>query len=165
MRRMDPSGEALRLQARLGEQATGLLVGLGSGTAAQPVVGIDVQETAAVEEALNDHGERYVTHVFTAQEAASAGFPGATGPGTAASLAVRFAAKEAILKILQPPAELPWRDLEVVQAGSGACSVALHGAAQRLAAERGLGSWTLSLSHEAGLAVAIVIALRASARH
>lgn len=74
--------------------------------------------------------------------------------------AARFAAKEAVLKAMGVGiGACTLRDIEVVSASSGAPSLALHGRAAELAAERGITCWQLSLSHTATLAQATVLAL------
>ena len=74
--------------------------------------------------------------------------------------AARFAAKEAVLKALQVGVgACPWRDIEVVRADGGAPSLALHGAAQALADQRGVARWLLTMSHTHRLAEAIAVAL------
>ena len=74
--------------------------------------------------------------------------------------AVRFAAKEAVLKALGAGiGECDFKDIEVVRAESGQPSLALHGRASELAAGRGVGSWLLTMTHTASLAQAIAVAL------
>jgi holo-[acyl-carrier protein] synthase len=74
--------------------------------------------------------------------------------------AARFAAKEAVLKALGAGlGACPMRDIEVVRAASGAPSLALHGKAAALAAERGVASWHVSLTHTPTMAEAVVVAL------
>lgn len=74
--------------------------------------------------------------------------------------AARFAAKEAVLKALGAGlGACPMRDIEVVRAGSGAPSLALHGKAAALAAERGVAAWHVSLTHTPTMAEAVVVAL------
>ena len=74
--------------------------------------------------------------------------------------AARFAAKEAVMKAMGVGlGACALRDIEVVKATSGAPSVALHGGAARLAAERGVTAWQLSLTHTSSLAHATAVAL------
>lgn len=121
-------------------------------------VGVDVTSIADVDAAVAAFGQRYVTRLFTDQEIESCGAAAPHG-GTTASLAARFAAKEAVLKVLEPSGSRPrWRDIEVVRRPSGACRIRLHGRAASLAAARGVDAMSVSLSHEAGLAVAVVAA-------
>ncbi|GEC04954.1 holo-[acyl-carrier-protein] synthase [Streptomyces spinoverrucosus] len=75
-----------------------------------------------------------------------------------ASLAVRFAAKEALAKALGAPAGLHWTDAEVYVEGSGQPRIRVTGTVAARAAELGVRSWHVSLSHDAGVASAVVIA-------
>lgn len=76
--------------------------------------------------------------------------------------AVRFAAKEAVLKAMGVGlGSCGMREIEVEVARSGAPSVALHGRAAKLAAERGITRWEISLTHTASMAHAVAIALTA----
>ena len=83
------------------------------------------------------------------------------------SLAARFAAKEAVLKVLgsalaqrgrQAPSGWSYRDIEVVSAPGRPARLALHGVVAGLAAELGASRWHLSLSHDGGAATAVVLA-------
>lgn len=115
-------------------------------------VGVDVTAIAEVAEAVATFGDRYLHRLFTRHEIESC-------QGAPASLAARFAAKEAVVKVLEPSgARPPWRDIEVVRRPDGACRLHLHGRAASLASERGVGPMSVSLSHEAGMAVAVVAA-------
>jgi holo-[acyl-carrier protein] synthase len=74
--------------------------------------------------------------------------------------AVRFAAKEAVMKALGVGlGDMTLRDIEVVRAESGAPQIVLHGSAATLAAARGVSRWLVTLSHSATVAQAIVVAL------
>jgi holo-[acyl-carrier protein] synthase len=116
---------------------------------------VDVREVAA---ALERFGERYVTRIFTADEASYCQRDPAVA---AARFAARFAAKEATVKVLRPRGEWPdWRSIEVRRAPEGWCSLALYGRAADLAVEAGLDGFAVSLSHEAGYATAVVVAQR-----
>ncbi|MEH0419124.1 holo-ACP synthase [Streptomyces sp. B21-083] len=76
----------------------------------------------------------------------------------AASLAARFAAKEAVAKALGAPAGLLWTDAEVCVEDSGRPWLRVTGTVAARAAELGVRSWHVSLSHDAGVASAVVIA-------
>jgi holo-[acyl-carrier protein] synthase len=119
-------------------------------------VGIDVASVADVERSIARFGSRYLDRLFTADELAScAGTPGQR----AAGLAARFAAKEAVIKVLRPlNIEVPWRSIEVRRAAGGWCEIELSGAAKALAEEVGLTGLALSLTHEGSLAAAVVLA-------
>jgi holo-[acyl-carrier protein] synthase len=75
-----------------------------------------------------------------------------------ASLAARFAAKEALAKALGAPAGLLWTDAEVRTEPSGRPLLRVTGTVAARAAELGVRGWHVSLSHEAGVASAVVIA-------
>lgn len=116
-------------------------------------VGVDLTAVADVAAAIDVHGDRYLRRIYTDHELESCGGSEAV---RCESLAARFAAKEAVVKLLEPHgARPPWRDIEVRRAANGSCTVALHGAACRLAAGQGIDGIALSLSHEGGLAVAV----------
>jgi holo-[acyl-carrier protein] synthase len=123
-------------------------------------VGVDLVDISEVAHSVKRFGDRYLRRVFTEHELSCC-----TGaPDTAAaSLAARFAAKEATLKVLGPYDARPdWRSIEVVRLANGACKLRLRGAAARLAVERGLGPFALSMTHEAGMAAAVVVSGSAS---
>jgi holo-[acyl-carrier protein] synthase len=112
-------------------------------------VGIDVVDVARFEQIL-DRRPALRVRLFTPAERGLA----------IASLAARFAAKEAVAKALGAPSGLAWQDCEIVSAASGRPSLFLSGTVAAAAAERGVTSWHLSLSHDAGIASAVVVAER-----
>jgi holo-[acyl-carrier protein] synthase len=75
-----------------------------------------------------------------------------------ASLAARFAAKEALAKSLGAPVGMRWLDAAVVQDGEGQPSLQVSGTVAARAEDLGVASFHLSLSHDAGIASAVVIA-------
>jgi holo-[acyl-carrier protein] synthase len=74
------------------------------------------------------------------------------------SLAVRFAAKEAVAKALGAPAGLRWHDCEIVSDPDGRPWLTVSGTVAAAATERGVNRWHLSLSHDGGIASAMVVA-------
>lgn len=74
-----------------------------------------------------------------------------------ASLAARFAAKEALAKALGAPGGLHWHDAEVFSEDSGRPRFELRGTVLDTAASLGVSEVHLSLSHDAGIASAVVI--------
>ena len=76
----------------------------------------------------------------------------------AASLAGCFAAKEAVAKALGGPSGLRWTDAVVTHDALGRPSLAVSGTVQRAADRLGVQAWHLSLSHDGGLCVAMVVA-------
>ena len=119
-------------------------------------VGADIAVVDDVRSSVERFGRRYLDRIFTAHEIASCqGDPAVV----AASLAARFAAKEATIKVLRPAdAAPPWRSIEVRRDPSGWCELRLRGEAARLAAEAGITDLQVSLSHDGGLAAAVVLA-------
>ncbi|HUJ59714.1 MAG TPA: holo-ACP synthase [Kofleriaceae bacterium] len=114
-------------------------------------VGIDLVQISRIAGSLDTFGERFLRRVFTDREIA---YAHAAPAHAAARLAARFAAKEAAKKALALDG-VSWRDLEVMREASGACTLALHGAARAAAGEATLA---LSMSHEGDFATAVVIA-------
>ena len=74
------------------------------------------------------------------------------------SLAGRFAAKEAFMKALGESTGVQWHDMQIVADDKGSPSFALSGAAAQLADSKGIAHVHLSMSHDAGVAVAYVVA-------
>jgi holo-[acyl-carrier protein] synthase len=119
-------------------------------------VGIDIVDVRDVRSALFAYGDRYLRRVFTVDEVQDC----SDHDGIAAErLAARFAAKEAVLKVLRPAdTPVPWRTIETVRAPGGWVDVRLTGNAARLAEAAGLGELCLSITHERDLAAATVLA-------
>jgi holo-[acyl-carrier protein] synthase len=119
------------------------------------LVGIDIQPIEEVEDSLRTFGARYRRLLFTDHELESCG----DGPAAASSLAARFAAKEAVLKILDTGESVPsWRSIEVQRTASGRPEIVLHGVAADLAHRQGIENISVSLSHAGGIASAAVVA-------
>jgi len=114
-------------------------------------VGIDVIEIVRVKKVLARHPERFLRRVFTAEEVAFC-------RGRVPELAARFAAKEAIGKALGTPGNLAWTDAEVIVGEHGRPHLEIRGTVADRAAELGVTSWHLSLSHDGGMAAAVVLA-------
>lgn len=74
------------------------------------------------------------------------------------SLAARFAAKEALAKALGAPGTLAWHDAQVVTDEAGAPSFQVSGTIAARMADLGIQRLHLSLSHDAGIAAAVVVA-------
>jgi len=75
-----------------------------------------------------------------------------------ASLAARFAAKEAIAKALGAPVGLNWQDVTVHRHPGQPPEVVISGSVAARAAELGIATFHLSISHDAGIASAMVVA-------
>ena len=75
------------------------------------------------------------------------------------ALAARFAAKEAVMKALGVGlGAFAFHDVEVLSLDSGAPDLRVTGGAARLAGERGVTVWTISLTHSVTTAGAVVTA-------
>jgi holo-[acyl-carrier protein] synthase len=79
-------------------------------------------------------------------------------PRSAESLAARFAAKEAVAKALGAPTGLHWHDCEVVADPDGRPWLTVSGTVAEAAAKLDINRWHLSLSHDGGIASAMVVA-------
>jgi holo-[acyl-carrier protein] synthase len=77
---------------------------------------------------------------------------------SAESLAARFAAKEALAKALGAPGDLHWHDAEVMVGEHGRPHLEVRGTVAGRAAQLGVTSWHISLSHDGGIASAFVVA-------
>jgi len=119
-------------------------------------VGIDLVRVDSVADSVREHAERYLQRVFTERELADC----QTDAGLSCErLASRFAAKEATIKVLRPGnRSLPWRNIEVRRDPTGWVDLELSGSAASLATEAGLAEFALSLTHEHGVAAAVVVA-------
>jgi holo-[acyl-carrier protein] synthase len=118
--------------------------------------GLDVVEIARVRRLMDRWGDRFLARVFTPGELAYA--LGRRHP--AEHLAARFAAKEATLKALGTGLSLGvrWREMEVLRAPGQRPTLALSGRTAALSAARGIRRLSVSLTHDAGLAMASVLA-------
>ena len=82
---------------------------------------------------------------------------------SAASLAARFAAKEAVAKALGAPTGLAWHDCEILSAVTGRPTIEATGSVAAAALALGILNWHLTMSHDADVAIAQVIAEGGSA--
>jgi holo-[acyl-carrier protein] synthase len=115
--------------------------------------GVDLVEIERFTAAVQRHGDRFLKRVFTSQELAEVG-------GSLASLAARFAAKEAVAKALGTGiGAIRWQEVEILRGPARQPKLYLHGEAARLAQAQGLKSWSLSLSHGREHAIAMVVAI------
>ena len=74
------------------------------------------------------------------------------------SLAARFAAKEALAKALGAPVGLNWQDATVRRGDDGRPHLVISGTVESRAEALGVHAWHVSLSHDAGIASAVVVA-------
>lgn len=119
-------------------------------------VGIDIIEVDRVQKVLSHHGERFLQRVFTELEVQQC-------RGRVARLAGRFAAKEAISKALGTGMHgLSWREMEIVQLGSGRPTVRLQGNARQRAEQLELSAFDVSIADLKTISIAIAVALQTS---
>jgi holo-[acyl-carrier protein] synthase len=120
------------------------------------LVGADFQEIDEVRRSMDSFGNRYIHRIYTDFEIEDC----FAHPGVAdRELAARFAAKEAMFKILtagNPWAS--WREVEVRRPEPGCPTIALKGAAAEQAAKQGIATISLSLSQNGTTAAAVVVA-------
>ena len=120
--------------------------------------GIDLVKVADVRHSIATFGDAYLQRLFTPGEIAACSTSDAAQQPE--RFAARFAAKEAMLKVLQPNAQwVDWRLIEVVSSSGSAPQLNLTGEAKSLADQAGIFSLSLSFSHEADMATAVVVAL------
>ena len=110
-------------------------------------VGIDIVEIARIERALA-RTPGLASRLFTETERHL----------PMRSLAARFAAKEALAKALGAPRGLLWTDAEIVAGTAGCPELRVYGTVAHAATQLGIQRWHVSLSHDGGLATAIVVA-------
>ncbi len=109
-------------------------------------VGIDVVDIGRFGEAL-ERTPSLRERLFTEQERNR----------PLASLAARFAAKEALAKALGAPTGMGWLDAEVVNEASGDPRFDIRGSVLARANDLGVETVHVSLSHDAGIASAVVV--------
>ena len=115
--------------------------------------GVDIIEIQRFEGTIERQGKRLKKRFYTARELEQVG-------DNIASLAVRFAAKEAVSKALGTGMGIVRPiDMEVLRDEKRAPHLHLHGEAKRVAESLGLHTWSISLSHSDEYAVAFVVAV------
>jgi holo-[acyl-carrier protein] synthase len=111
-------------------------------------VGIDLVDVSRFTASL-DRTPRLVDRLFTPAERAGR---------SVESLAARFAAKEAVAKALGAPGDLAWHDAVITADPAGRPLLEVSGTVAAAATALGVQSWQVSLTHDGGLAMAVVIA-------
>ncbi|MFH1718035.1 MAG: holo-ACP synthase [Planctomycetota bacterium] len=119
--------------------------------------GIDLVDCPRIEQMIERHGERFVKRVFTAAEQAYA----EANKNDVEKLAGRFAAKEAVLKLMGTGwrGKIAWTDIEITNNAAGQPEVALSGEVKRIADKLGIGHISISITHTANFAIASAVAL------
>ena len=115
-------------------------------------VGIDVCSIDRMRRALERHGDRFFARICSERERADL-----SGRDAATALAGRFATKEAFAKALDGAPGVGWHEVEVRRGASGRPRLELQGKALALATESGATRWHVSITHDAGIAAAVVV--------
>lgn len=120
--------------------------------------GIDLVDCPRIEDMIKRHGSRFIDRVFTATEQAYAD----ANKDKVEKLAGRFAAKEAILKLMGTGwrGKIAWTDIEVVNNAAGQPEVALDGEVKKIADKLGIKHISVSITHTANFAIASAVALK-----
>jgi len=115
-------------------------------------VGLDVCSIERMRKALERHGDRFYDRICSPAERADLAERDPT-----VALAGRFAAKEAFTKACGGTPGVGWHEVEVRRAGTGRPRIDLKGKALALVASLGANRWHVSITHDAGIAAAVVI--------
>ncbi|MCC6421947.1 MAG: holo-ACP synthase [Phycisphaerales bacterium] len=121
--------------------------------------GIDIVETSRIRRMHDEHGQRFLDRCFTLLEQQ---YCAASHKRYYEHLAGRFAAKEAVLKVLGTGwrGGIAWTDIEIAPEPSGQPRIHLSGECARIASAMGIVHWHLSISHIETHATASAIGLR-----
>jgi holo-[acyl-carrier protein] synthase len=119
--------------------------------------GIDLVDCPRIEDMVKQHGEHFINRVFTAAEQAYAN----ANKNKIEKLAGRFAAKEAVLKLMGTgwQGKIAWTDIEVKNNSAGQPEVILGGEVKKLADKLGIKHVSVSITHTANFAIASAVAL------
>jgi len=122
--------------------------------------GIDLVDCPRIEAMVERHGKRFIERVFTASEQAYA----EANKNGIEKLAGRFAAKEAVLKLMGTGwrGKIAWTDVEVINNISGQPEVTLSGEVEKIAGKLGIKHISVSITHTANFAIASAVALTQS---
>ena len=120
-------------------------------------LGTDIIEVERIKKMIADHGDHFLTSVFTANEISHCQPRRAAAPHYAG----RWAAKEAVMKVLGTgfTNEVGWKDIEVQVKPSGQPTIVLHGPTRAVAERLGIDQIMVSISHTEHYATATAIGL------
>lgn len=119
--------------------------------------GIDLVDFPRLEAMIGRHGERFLDRIFTPKEQSDA----ESLKNRIEKLAGRFAAKEAVLKLMGTGwrGKIAWTDIEITNNSMGQPEVELRGEVKKIAAKARIEQVTLSITHTANFAIASAVAL------
>jgi holo-[acyl-carrier protein] synthase len=115
-------------------------------------LGIDVCSIERMRRALERHGDRFFSRICSPAERDDL-----MGRDVGTALAGRFAVKEAFAKALDGARGVGWHEVQVRRAASGRPLLELSGNAVAMVERFGADAWHVSITHDAGVAVAVVI--------
>jgi holo-[acyl-carrier protein] synthase len=118
-------------------------------------LGLDISDVNRIQASIERHGDAFLHRVYTPAEIAYC----KQHRNPYERYAARFAAKEAAMKALGTGwrGGIAWRDFEVSNQASGRPALRFHGKAAEIARKRGVRNISLSLTHTAEQAMAMVI--------
>ena len=122
--------------------------------------GVDMVKIARIADVVARHGDRFLLRVLTPEEIIICA-------GRIPAIAARWAAKEAVAKLLgvgirgltSGAHAVPWHDIEIGRDTAGKPFIALHRYAATIAAAQGLASFDISISHDGDYAIASAVAI------
>ena len=118
-------------------------------------IGTDICQINRVETLYKKYGKRFLKRVLTENEIK---YITSKSKNLISRLAGRYAAKEATSKVLGTGLKgVYFKEIEILRESSGAPRIVLHKRAKLKAKEKGLNYFEMSISHERGFAIAIVI--------
>ncbi len=116
-------------------------------------IGIDLVDIGRIQKIINKWGKHFLEKIYTTKEIEYC----LSKSPSSQHFAARFAAKEAVVKMLGNTSKISWQDIEVVKANNGSPKLLLYGYARIIAEKKGINNIHITLSHEKRMAVAQVI--------
>jgi len=122
--------------------------------------GIDLVDFPRIEDMVKRHDGRFLDRIFTSAEQAYA----KGNKNEMEKLAGRFAAKEAVLKLLGTGwrGKIAWTDIEIINNPAGQPQVTVRGEVEKIAEQLGIKQISVSITHTANFAIASAVALTQS---
>jgi len=119
--------------------------------------GIDLVDFPRIDDMIKRHGQKFLDRVYTQQEQLYAN----RNKNTTEKFAGRFAAKEAILKLIGTGwrGKIAWTDIEILNSPTGQPKVTISGEVEKIADKLGIKNITVSITHTANFAIASAVAL------
>ncbi|MHC4293593.1 MAG: holo-ACP synthase [Planctomycetota bacterium] len=119
--------------------------------------GIDLVDFPRIQKMVDSHGDKFLNRIFTANEQNYA----ESNKNGVEKLAGRFAAKEAVLKLIGTGwrGKIAWTDIEVTNNSTGQPEITLTGEVKCIADKLGINHVSVSITHTANFAIASAVAL------